>query len=225
MENEARDITLQCKGEDYKDCVELLHGKGFVSKGFNEWSSPFTGNRYRLIVADGGKYVTRVELVTTDGQKLVNTEFCDRKMAIKKFEMENVKQKAVSSDEIKQGVINAVFKLSPSRFTKDLQCASEAGDSYIDMLYEMLGLKRGDRISVKQYLFVYDGVEGEAIAVCSEYRRYDRQLLRVLTSGSKKLYLYRALRLPEDMIDSLLSRVQLERLLGADEVQKLRCSI
>ena len=224
MENEVKDIALQCKGEDYKNCVVLLQQRGFVNEGFNEWSSPVTGNRYKIMIADGGKYVTRVELVTPDGPQLINTEFCDHAMAMKKFEVENTRSKAVSSDEIKQGVVHALFKLSPSLFTKELQRVSVAGDAYVDMLYAMLGLSKGDRISIKNYLFVYDGENTEAIAVCSEHRRYDRQLLRVLTVGSKKFYLYRALRLPEDMLDSLLGRVRLERLLGVEEVQKLRFS-
>lgn len=224
MENEVREIALQCKGEDYKDCVELLQKRGFVNEGFNEWSSPETGNRYKIMVADGGKYVTRVELVTTEGTQIITTEFCDRKLAIKRFEVENAKPKAVTPDEIKQGVIHALFKFSPSQFTKELQRASVAGDAYADMLYTLLGAEKGERISVKQYLFIYDGTDRETIALCSAHRRYDRQLLRTLTVGSKKLYLYRAMRLPEDMIDSLLSRVQLEGMIGADEVQKLRFS-
>ena len=224
MENEAKGIALLCKGEDYKDCVEMLEQRGFTNEGFNEWRSPETGNRYKLMVSDGGKYTTRVELVTSEGGQIINTEFCDHKLAVKRFELDNAKPKAVTPDEIKQGVIHALFKFSPSQFTKDLQRASVAGDAYTDMLYTMLGVPRGERISIKQFLFVNDGTEREAIAVCSAHRRYDRQLLRTLSVGSKKLYLYRAMRLPEDMIDSLLSRVELERKIGVEEVQKLRFS-
>ncbi len=63
---------------------------------------------------------------------------------------------------------------------------------------------------------------GEVIALYERHKRYDRELLFTLQVGSKKLYIYRALRLPEDMIESLLCRVRLEQLIGYDEVQKLR---
>lgn len=224
MENEKQQIALRFKGEDYKESVKVLQSEGFQPLGFNEWYSPITGNRYRFMVADGGKYIARVEYVDEEGSKLINTEFYDHKLAIKRFDLEHAKQKPATDDEVKQGVIHALFKFSPSQFTKMLQRASQEGDVYTEMLYNRLGVGSGERISVKQFLFVNDGTGFEAIAVYAEHKRYDRELLRTLQVGCKKLYVYRALRLPEDMIESLLCRVRLERLIGQNEVQKLRLS-
>ena len=222
MENEKQQIALRFKGEDYKDSAKVLQEEGFQPLGFNEWCSPTTGNRYRFMVADGGKYITRVEYVDEKGSQLINTEFYDHKLAIKKFDLEHAKPKLVTEDEIKQGVIHTLFKFSPSQFTKMLQRANQEGDAYVEMLYGRLGVDAGDRISIKQFLFVNDGTGFEAIAVYAEHKRYDRELLRTLQVGSKKIYVYRALRLPEDMIESLLCRVRLERLIGMEEVRKLR---
>ena len=194
----------------------MLQAEGFQPLGFNEWYSPTTGNRYRFMVADGGKYITRVEYVDKEGSHLIN------KLAIKRFDLEHAKPKPATDDEVKQGVIHALFKFSPSQFTKMLQRASQEGDAYTEMLYNRLGVDSGERISVKQFLFVNDGLGFEAIAVYTEHKRYDRELLRTLQVGCKKLYVYRALRLPEDMIESLLCRVRMERLIGQGEVQKLR---
>ena len=222
MNNESQQISLRFKGEDYKDSAKVLQEEGFQPLGFNEWYSPTTGNRYRFMVADGGKYITRVEYVDEKGSQLINTEFYDHKLAIKKFDLEHAKPKLVTEDEIKQGVIHTLFKFSPSQFTKMLQRANQEGDAYVEMLYSRLGVDAGDRISIKQFLFVNDGTGFEAIAVYAEHKRYDRELLRTLQVGSKKIYVYRALRLPEDMIESLLCRVRLERLIGMEEVRKLR---
>ena len=222
MNNESQQIALRFKGEDYKDSAKVLQEEGFQPLGFNEWYSPTTGNRYRFMVADGGKYITRVEYVDEKGSQLINTEFYDHKLAIKKFDLEHAKPKLATEDEIKQGVIHTLFKFSPSQFTKMLQRANQEGDAYVEMLYSRLGVDAGDRISIKQFLFVNDGTGFEAIAVYAEHKRYDRELLRTLQVGSKKIYVYRALRLPEDMIESLLCRVRLERLIGMEEVRKLR---
>lgn len=222
MTNEPQQITLRFKGEDYKESAMRLQQEGFQPLGFNEWYSPTTGNRYRFMVADGGKYITRVELLADEGAQLINTEFCDRKLAIKRFDLEHARPTPVTDDEVKQGVIHALFQFSPSQFTKLLQRASAEEDAYTNMLYQRLGVKSGERISIKQYPFVYDGTEREAIAMCSEHKRYDRELLRTLQVRSKKYYIHRALRLPEDMIESLLGRVRLEELIGAERVQELR---
>ena len=224
MENEKQQIALRFKGEDYKESAKVLQAEGFQPLGFNEWYSPTTGNRYRFMMADGGKYITRVEHVYEEGTHLIRTEFCDQKLAIKRFNLENAKPTPVTDDEVKQGVIHALFNFSPSQFTKMLQRASQEGDAYTEMLYSRLGVEKGGRISVKQFLFVNDGTGFEAIAEYSEHKRYDRELLHTLAVGSKKLYFYRAYRLPEDMLDSLLCRVRLEAMIGCEEVQKLRLS-
>lgn len=222
MENEKQRIALMCKGEDYKDCVEMLTAEGFTHQGFNEWLSPDTGVRYRLIMPDGKKYVTRVEAVTAEGAERIETEFCNTKLAIKRYEMTHARPRQPRKDEIKQGIIHALFGFSASHFTKMLQKASEEGDLYTNLLYDQLGVKRGERISIKQFLFVDDGYSQEVIAFTSEHRRYDRDLLFTVTDGRKKLYIYKAIRLPEDMIESLFSRAYLDDLLGEDEVQKMR---
>lgn len=222
MTNEPQQIALRFKGEDYKESAKRLQEEGFQPLGFNEWYSPTTGNRYRFMMADGGKYITRVELLTDEGSQLINTEFFDHKLAIKRFDMENARPKPVTDDEVKLGVIHALFNFSPSHFTKMLQQASREGDAYTNMLYQRLGVEPGERISVKQYLFVNDGIEREAIALYTDRKRYDRKLLRTLQVGSKKLYIYRAMRLPEDMLESLLCRVRLEALIGVGGVQELR---
>lgn len=222
MHTEKEQIALRFKGEDYKESARQLQTEGFQPLGFNEWYSPTTGNRYRFMMADGGKYITRVELLTDEGSQLINTEFCDRKLAIKRFDMENARPKPVTDDEVKQGVIHALFNFSPSHFTKMLQQASREGDAYTNMLYQRLGVEPGERISVKQFLFVDDGIQREVIALYTDRKRYDRELLRTLQVGSKKLYLYRAMRLPEDMLESLLCRVRLEELIGVGRVQELR---
>lgn len=222
MHTEKEQIALRFKGEDYKESARQLQAEGFQPLGFNEWYSPVTGNRYRFMMADGGKYITRVELLTDEGTELINTEFCDHKLAIKRFDMEHSKSKPYTDSEVKMGVIHALFNFSPSQFTKTLQKASREGDAFTDMLYRRIGVEPGERISVKQYLFVNDGTEREAIALCADHKRYDRELLRTLQVGNKKLYLYRAMRLPEDMLDSLLGRVRLEGLIGAERVQELR---
>ena len=224
MENEKQQIALRFKGEDYKESAKVLQAEGFQPLGSNEWYSPTTGNRYRFMMADVGKYITRVEHVDEEGTHLIRTEFCDQKLAIKRFNLENSKPTPVTDDEVKQGVIHALFNFSPSQFTKMLQRASQEGDAYTEMLYGRLGVEKGERISVKQFLFVNDGTGFEAIAVYSDHKRYDRELLRTLAVGSKKLYFYRAYRLPEDMIDSLFCRVRLEAMIGCEEVQKLRLS-
>lgn len=221
MENEKQQIALRFKGEYYKESAKILQAEGFQPLGFNEWCSPVTGNHYRFIMPDGGKYITRVEYVDKGGSQLINTEFYDHKLAIKRFDLEHAKPKPATDDEVKQGVIHALFKFSPSQFTKMLQRASQEGDAYTEMLYSRLGVDSGERISVKQFLFANDGTGFEAIAVYTEHKRYDRELLRTLQVGSKKLYVYRALRLPEDMIESLLCRVRLEKLIGLAEVQNL----
>lgn len=129
MHTEKEQIALRFKGEDYKESAKLLQQEGFQPLGFNEWYSPTTGNRYRFMMSDGGKYITRVELLTDEGSQLINTEFCDRKLAIKRFDMENARPKPVTDDEVKQGVIHALFNFSPSHFTKMLQQASREADS------------------------------------------------------------------------------------------------
>lgn len=222
MDNEVLQMAFRFKGEDYKESACQLQGEGFQPLGFNEWYSPTTGNRYRFMIADGGKYITRVELLTDGGSQLINTEFCDNKLAIKRFDMENARPKSVTDDEVKQGIIHALFNFSPSHFTKMLQQASRQGDAYTNMFYQRLGVEPGERISIKQFLFVNDGIEREVIALYTDRKRYDRELLRTLQVGSKKRYLYRAMRLPEDMVDSLLSRVRLEGQIGWDAVQELR---
>lgn len=222
MNNEKEQISLRFKGEDYKESARQLQAEGFQPLGFNEWYSPTTGNRYRFMVADGGKYITRVELLTDEGSERISTEFCDHKLAIKRFNMENERPKPATDDEVKQGVIHALFKFSPSQFTKMLQQASRQGDAYTNMLYHRLGVEPGERISIGKFLFVNDGTEREAIALYTDRKRYDREQLRTLQAGSKKLYLYRAMRLPEDMLESLLCRVRLEGLIGVEKVQELR---
>lgn len=222
MHTEKEQIALRFKGEDYKESARQLQQEGFQPLGFNEWYSPTTGNRYRFMVADGGKYITRVELLTDEGSERIVTEFCDHKLAIKKFDLEHARSKPVTDDEVKQGVIHALFRFSPSQFTKMLQKASREGDAYTNMLYQRLGVEPGERISVKQFLFVDDGIEREVIALYTDRKRYDREQLRTLQAGSKKLYFYRAMRLPEDMLESLLCRVRLEGLIGAERVQELR---
>lgn len=222
MENEKQQIALRFKGEDYKESAKILLAEGFQPLGFNEWCSPITGNHYRFMVADGSKYITRVEYVDEEGSKLISTEFYDHKLAVKRFDLEHEKPKLSTDDEVKQGVIHTLFKLSPSQFTKMLQSASREGDAYAEMLYNRLGVDFGARISVKQFLLVKDGTGIEAIAVYTDHKRYDRELIRMLHVGNKKFYIYRALCLPEDMIESLLCRVRLERMIGYNEVQKLR---
>lgn len=222
MKDEKQQIALRFKGEDYKESAKILLAEGFQPLGFNEWCSPITGNHYRFMVSDDGKFTTRVEYVDKEGSKLISTEFYDHKLAIKRFNLEHAKPKLSTDDEVKQGVIHALFKFSPSQFTKMLQRAFQEGDAYTEMLYARIGVATGERISVKQYLYVNDGTGFEAIAIYTEHKRYDRELLRTIVVGNKKLYFYRACRLPEDMIDSLLCRVRLERLIGQDEVQKLR---
>lgn len=222
MINEKEQIALRFKGEDYKESAKILLNEGFQPLGFNEWCSPITGNHYRFMISDSGKYITRVEYVCEEGSQLINTEFYDHKLAVKRFDLEHAKPKLATDDEVKQGVIHALFKFSPSQFTKMLQRASQEGDAYIEMLYTRLGVVSGERISVKRFLFVNDGTGFESIAVYTNHKRYDREFLHSLQVGSKKLYFYRALRLPEDMIESLLCRVRLERLIGQDEIQKLR---
>lgn len=224
MTNEPQQIALRFKGEDYKESAKQMQEEGFQPLGFNEWYSPTTGNRYRFMVADGGKYITRVELLTDEGTERISTEFCDHKLAIKRFDLEHTRSKPVTDDEVKQGVIHTLFRFSPSQFTKMLQKASLDGDAYTNMLYQRLAVKPGERISIKQFFFVNDGTECEAIALYTDHKRYDREQLRTLQVGSKKLYIYRAMRLPEDMLESLLCRVRLEALIGVDGVQKLRFS-
>ncbi len=160
MENEKQQIALRFKGEDYRESTKVLQTEGFQPLGFNEWYSPTTGNHYRFMVADGGKYITRVEYINKEGAQLIRTEFCDHKLAIKRFDLEHEKPKIATDYEVKQGVIHALFKFSPSQFTKMLQLASQKGDAYTEMLYNRLGINTGERISIKQFLFVNDGSGG-----------------------------------------------------------------
>lgn len=221
MNNEPKEVALRYKGEDYKDCTRQLMADGFQPKGFNEWYSPITGNTYRFVLASGGGYVTRVEQVSAEGTQLINTEFYDFNLAIKRYDAERSKPIPATDSDIKQGVIHALFKFSPNQFTKELQRISKAGDAYIKMLYDAVGIKTGERIPFKHYLFVNDGTEHLAIAVYSTHKRFDREELRTLQVGRKKLYFYRALRLPEDMIDSLLGRASLEAMIGAKGLHEL----
>lgn len=221
MDDEKKQIALRFKGEGYKETAKQLQSEGFQPLGFNEWYSPITGNRYRFMMADGGKYITRVELITDDSVQFIRTEFYDHKLAIKRFDLEHSRHTQVTDDEVKQGVIHSLFKFSPSQFTKMLQRSSREGDDYTNLLYQRLGVEPGERISIKQFFFVNDGTSCEAIALYTNRKRYDRELIRTLQVGSKKYYIYRVMRLPEDMIESLLCRVRMEELIGSDGMHKL----
>ena len=221
MKKEAEQIALRYKGEDYKGCVEQLKKDGYAHRGFNEWVSPTTGSVYKFILADAEGYVTRVELMSDGQPELINTEFYDFHLAIKRFNAEREKPKAPTDSDIKQGVIHALFKFSPNQFTKELQKASRAGDAYVNMLYHSVGVEEGERIPFKNYFFAHDGTEHLAIAVWSAHKRYDRELIRTLQVGSKKIYIYRAMRLPEDMVDSLLGRASLRMLIGEEGLHEI----
>ena len=221
MNEESKQIALRYKGEDYNEVKADLQKRGFTHQGFNEWRSPETGCVYKFILAETGGYVTRVELMSDGQPELINTEFYDFNLAIKRFDAERAKPKQPTDSDIKQGVIHALFKFSPNYFTKELQKASRAGDAYVNMLYRSVGVEEGERIPFKNYLFAHDGTEHLAIAVWSAHKRYDRELLRTLQVGSKKVYIYRAMRLPEDMVDSLLGRASLLSLIGEEGLYEM----
>ena len=147
MNEESKQIALRYKGEDYNEVKADLQKRGFTHQGFNEWRSPETGCVYKFILAETGGYVTRVELMSDGQPELINTEFYDFNLAIKRFDAERAKPKQPTDSDIKQGVIHALFKFSPNYFTKELQKASRAGDAYVNMLYRSVGVEEGERIS------------------------------------------------------------------------------
>lgn len=221
MNKEAQEIALRYKGEDYKQSVERLQREGFINQGFNEWRSPVTGCIYRMMIAHDGGYISRVECIGEEGPQLINTEFYDSSLAIKRFEDEHGNPKHLTMNKKKEGIINALFKYSPNQLIRDLQRLSKARDPFVLDLYQSVGIKEGDKIPFKKYLLVNDGSEHSVIAIYSTHKRYDREELRIMHTSRKNLYIYRALKLPEDMIESLLSRASLLELIGENGLLEL----
>ena len=216
MENEKQQIALRFKGEEYSDCVDQLRMDGYTHQGFNQWVSPATGNVYKFVLADGDSYVMRIEQMIDGQPELINTEFCDRKKAIADYEK---RQRVCHRDIVDQSLIDfkeGVLKTSLSKVLRMLENAAREGDSCAEILVEQI--TRGDKrkLNIKDYLF-YDGV----VCFYSFTRRTTHELVVKLEDEGDKFYLYKCRFFVEDLLDSLMSKTKLVRILGRETVERM----
>ena len=217
MNNEPKEIALRYKGEDYKDCKKQLMADGFQSKGYNMWYSSITGNTYRFVLADGGAgYVIRVEQVTEKGLQLINTEFCDQGAAISRYDAEHARPTSVTLDGALQRFKDSLFTTSLSKVLRLVEAEKESGSSDAAWLFEQIDNDGKGKLVIKNYLFC-KGI----VCFYSPVRRSTHELVDTLEYNGKKLYLYRARIYTEDLLESLVSKVKLVRILGEEYVKRI----
>lgn len=217
MNNEPQQIALRYKGEDYSDCKTQLIKCGFQHKEFNDWYSPTTGNTYRFVLADNGAgYVTRVEQVGSKGPQIINTEFCDHKEALTRFEIKHARPTATTLDSALERFKDSQLTTSLSKVLRMIESEKEAGNPDANFLVEHISTNDKGKLVIKNYLF-YNGV----VCFYSPIRRSTHELVNTLEHQGKKLYLYRARIYTEDLLESLISKVKLIGILGEETVRRI----
>ena len=217
MNKEPKEIALRYKGEDYKDCKKRLMSDGFQSKGFNEWCSPVTGNTYRFVLAEGGDgYVVRVEQVTEEGIRLINTEFCNHEDALNRYNAEHARPSAVTIDGSLQRFKDSLFTTSLSKVLRLIESERESGNPDAALLFDQICGNGKGKLVIKNYLFCR-GI----VCFYSPVRRSTHELVDTLEHNGRKFYLYRARIYTEDLLESLASKVKLVRILGEEYVKSI----
>lgn len=216
MENEKQQIALRFKGEYYKDCVQVLQAEGFQSLGLNEWVSPATGNHYRFMMADGGKYVTRVEYVDEEGSHIIRTEFFDHQEAMERYNAEYSQSNLSVIKMAMNGFKDTRLQISLSKVLRMIENGCKEDDADAVILRDYICSFGEKKLTVKHYLFC-DG----NICFYSPNRRNTHELVRVVEYEGDKYYIYRARYYLEDLLESLVSKVKLYGILGEETVNGL----
>lgn len=215
MNEEAKEIALRFKGEDYTDCIPQLKEEGFQFQGFDEWISPHTGCAYRFVVAEGSGYVVRVEQVSGGSPEIIHTEFIDHEAALYRYATENARPSVVTLATAVCNLKNTLLTISVSKAIRMIEAEKEAGNPDAEFLCRQLRTNDRGKIDFKNYLFC----NGE-ICFYSSVRRPTHELLYTMERSGKKLYFYRARPYVEDLLDSLAGKIKLRNLLGEEALSR-----
>lgn len=216
MENEKQQIALRYKGEEYSDCVAQLKKDGYTHQGFNQWQSPDTGCVYKFVLADGDSYVMRVERMVDGQPELINTEFCDHKKAIEDYDKQHRVNRRNIIDQSLMDFKESVLKTSLSKVLRMLENEAREGDSCAEILIGEITEGKNRKLNIKDYLF-YDGV----VCFYSPTRRVTHELVVKLEDEGDKFYLYKCRFFVEDLLDSLISKAKLVRILDRETVERM----
>lgn len=216
MENEKQQIALRFKGEEYSDCVARLKKDGYTHQGFNHWQSPETGCVYKFVLADGDSYVMRVERMVDGQPELINTGFFDHKNAVEEYDKQHRVCRRNIIDQSLMDYKESVLKTSLSKVLRTLENAAKEGVSCAEILIGEITEGKNRKLNIKDYLF-YDGV----VCFYSPTRRTTHELVAKLGDEGDKFYLYKCRFFVEDLLDSLISKSKLARILGRETVERM----
>lgn len=109
--DEGKELSLKYKGDDYERARMEMYLQGYTYLGEEKWESPYTGKVYKYILSGVRvPYVVRIEEVGDDGQRLINTAFCDKEDAIRRYNDEHAhsRMSTVSIEQMRDNLVDMI---------------------------------------------------------------------------------------------------------------------